>query len=286
MAEGRHPGLPRVRLPDQPERQGERRGYKVVKLQFAADASNIRQQEITGEGTHLYLAELAGSDSVSVKLDVPGAGWIEMEEGDIVSREFLKFWARSNSRFMFDNGKVAFGAPCEATFYISIGPMIVRAPKKYGLRSGFFTVSGVATTTGVDAWGQFATQYTAALWGATVKGKPAYLKYGGTLYVRNQSTTDSLWMYQGIPGSFSSGSGVYPSELTAIEVPPGVTQPFLIENRLANLAHPDPAGRAVTLVIAKSTAAGTVNFQVLASRMIFDFSDAESIGGGVPGLET
>jgi hypothetical protein len=288
MSEGRSPSLPRVRTPDQPERQGERRGYNVVQLNLERDAAGnpVRknEKEVSGFGTHIYLAELNGSDSVAVKIDVPGAGWITMEEGDIVSREFTRFFVRSNSRFGdAANSFRSLGGPCEATFYVSVGPMILRAPKKYGFRSGFFTVGGVATTTGVDAFGGFATQYAALF----PKGLPAYLKYGGTLLVRNRSAVDNLYIYMGTVGSFASGGGVYPDETTSIEIPPGVTLPMLIENRLANLRHPDGANRANTLIAARSTAGANVAFTVTPSRMVFDFSDPESIppGSGVIGLD-
>lgn len=286
MSEGRNPSLPRLLAPDRPQTKGEARGYRVVKLLLGVDASGNpkleEEQLFEGEGTHIYLAELNGSDSVSVKLDLPGAGWIEMEEGDVLSREFTRFWARSNSRFGdASSGFKTLGGPCEATFYVSIGPMIVRAPKKYGLRAGFFTVGGTATTVGVDAFGGFATQYAALF----PKGKPAFLKYGGTILIRNVDPAVSLYVYSGTVGSFASGGGVYPDETTSLEIPAGVTQPLLIENRLANLTHPDGAGRANTLVIARSAAAASnPKFTVTCSRMIFDFSDAESISGGLRGL--
>jgi hypothetical protein len=284
-AEGRSPSLARVREPDRPEQQGARRGYSVVKLELQRNVSGtptlVDQQEVTAMGTHIYLAELNGSDSVSVKLDVPGAGWIEMEEGDIVSREFTRFWIRSNSRFGSSaNGFRTLGGPCEATFYVSFGPMILRAPKKYGFRSGFFTVGGVATTIGVDAFGGFATQYAALF----PKGLPAYGKYGGTILIRNRDTTNAIYVYMGTVGSFVSASGVYPDETTSIEIPAGVTLPLLVENRLANLRHPDGANRANTLIVACAT--GAPPFTVTPSRMIFDFSDPESIpaGSGVVAL--
>lgn len=284
--DGRNPSLPRIREPDRPERQGEARGYNVVKLLLKRDASNnplkTLQEEISGFGTHIYLAELNGSDSVAVKIDVPGAGWITMEEGDIVSREFTKFFVRSNSRFGDSaNSFRSLGGPCEATFYVSVGPMILRAPKKYGFRSGFFTVGGTATTVGVDAFGGFATQYAALF----PKGLPAFGKYGGTMLVRNRHATASLFMYMGLVGSFVPGSTVYPDETTSIEIPAGVTLPLLIENRIANLRHLDGANRANTLIMA--TATGTVPFTVSLSRMIFDWSDPESIppNSGISGLD-
>lgn len=284
MGEGRHPGLARLREPDRPEQQGERRGYSTYRLDLRRDQSGnpLRENEqlVNGYGTHIYLAELAGSDSVSVKIDVPGAGWVEMEEGDILSREFTRFWVRSNSRFGDVNSFRTLGGPAEATFYVSTGPMILRAPKKYGLRAGFFGVGGTATAAGVDAFGGFATQYAALF----PKGLPAFLKYGGTMIVQNRSATDTLYLFQGAVGSFNSGSGLYPSEVTSLQVPAGSTLPLLVENRIANLRHPDGAGRLNTLVAAAATGK-TVDFTITLSRMIFDWTDPESITGGVTGLE-
>jgi hypothetical protein len=286
MSEGRNPSPARLREADKPEQQGERRGYNVIKLGLRRDTAGNPvlkdQEEVSGFGSHIYLAELNGSDSVSVKIDGPGAGWIEMEEGDIVSREFTRFFVRSNSRFGSSaNGFRSLGGPCEATFYVSVGPMILRAPKKYGFRSGFFTVGGVASTIGVDAFGGFATQYAALF----PKGLPAFGKYGGTLLIRNRDAALAIYVYMGTIGSFVPGSGVYPDESTSIEIPAGVTLPLLIENRLANLRHPDGANRANTLIIA--SASGTPAFSVTPSRMIFDFSDPESIppGSGVVALD-
>ena len=145
-------------------------------------------------------------------------------------------------------------------------------------------MGGVATTAGVDAFGGFATQYAALF----PKGLPAYLKYGGTLLIRNRSVADNLYIYMGTVGSFASAGGVYPDETTSIEIPPGVTLPMLIENRLANLRHPDGANRANTLIAARAAAAGgNVAFTVTPSRMIFDFSDPESISpaSGLVGLD-
>ena len=288
MSEGRAPGLPRIIPPDHPQAQGERRGYSIVKLLIERDASGNPfkrlEKEVTGRGTHIYLAELNGSDSVAVKIDVAGAGWITMEEGDIVSREFTRFWVRSNSRHGDVNSFNTLGGPCEATFYVSEGPMILRAPKKYGMRAGFFTVGGSATTAGVDAFGGFAAQYA----GLFPKGVPAYMKFGGTMLIRNRSASDYLYVYSGVVGSFGSGGSTYPSEVTSLEIAPGTTLPLLVENRIANLRHPDGAGRANTLIMARaSTASADVPFTVTLSRMIFDWSDAESIvpGSGVTGLD-
>lgn len=285
MGEGRNISPERLRSPDQPERKGETRGYSVVNFNVRRDVSNnpLREteREVNGFGTHIYLAELNGSDAVAVKIDVPGAGWVEMEEGDIISREFTRFWIRSQSRHNDVNSFRTLGGPCEATFYVSVGPMILRAPKKYGFRAGFFTVGGTAGTTGTDAFGGFAAQYAALF----PKGVPAYGKYGGTILIRNRDAANAMYVYQGVPGSFVSASGVYPDETTSIEIPAGVTLPLLIENRIANLRHADGANRANTLVIA--SVGGAVPFTVTPSRMIFDWSDPESIpaASGITGLD-
>lgn len=268
-----------------PERQGERRAYRVVKFALQRDSSgNIitRPQEFKGLGTHLFLAELTGSDTINVRLDVEGAGWLAMEEGDTVTREFTTFWVRSNARFNGDDSFNTLGGAVSAIFYVSDGPLLFKAPKKYGLRSGFLTVGGLATSVGVDAFGGFATQYAALF----PKGDVDFFRYGGTLIVRNRDAASSLFLYMGTVGSFAAGGGVYPDETTSLEVPPLTTMAFQVENRLSNIRHPDGANRLTTLVAAK-IGAGTVAFTVTCSRFGFDFTDPECIppGSGLASLD-
>lgn len=275
------PALERVIPPDSPSRQGLRRAYNVNR--FQPDATGRYVQRFEGVGTHIFLAELTGSDLVYVRT-AEGMPWVPMDEGDTLVREFLWFEALSVSRFGDAlNGYRALGGPTEATFYVSTGPLILKAPKKYGIRSGAPVTSVVASATGADFLANFAAQYA----GMFPKGLPAALRYGGSIIVRNTDAADSAYLYFGVPGSYQTGApGTYPDSNTALELPALTTMVLQVENRIANLRHPDPSSRATTLVVASET--GTPLVQIMLSKCNFDWSDPESIpaGSGISPLAT
>lgn len=267
--------------PDLPQNQAERRGYKVEIFEGLGAPQTEAPKLFETEGTHLFLEELESSDVINVRFNDEQAPWLEMEEGDTFVREYQRFWVRSNSRFVI----APFDTRVRAKFVASIGPTVLRAPKKYGLRSGFYTVGGTATTAGVDAFAGFTAQYGGLL---TPSGaRPVAMKFGGTVIIDNRDLANDLYFYMGVAGAFVPGGASYPSILTACRVPANKTIAAIFENSIINLTRTSasPAAAGVTLVIA--TGAGTAAFGVTLSRFAVDFTDPDSIlaGSGIPVLK-
>lgn len=260
--------------PDLPQNQAERRGYVIDIFEGLGAPQTEAPKLFETAGTHLYLEELVSSDIINVRFDSDQAGWIEMEEGDTVVREYNRFWVRSNSRFVV----APFDTRVRAKFIASIGPTVLRAPKKYGFRSGFFTVSNTATTAGVDAFALFATQYAALI--TPAGSRAAALKYGGTIVIDNRDLANDVYFYMGVAGGFVPGGATYPSILTACRVPANKSIAIVFENSIYNLNR----APGTTLVLA--TGAGTAAVGVTLSRFSVDYTDPASIasGSGIPAL--
>lgn len=261
----------RVLEPDMPERDAAARGYSVERFAAFADnrGDNGSLYEVTGD--HLFLEELNGSDIVQVRLDSDRNPFITMEEGDTIRRPFQRFWVRSNSRNLF----VDTINPVEAKFICSLGPVIYKAPKKYGMRGGMFSTGGTATDAGVDAFANIPSQYP-----SIGNSRVAVMKFGGTVIIDNRDTANDLFFYFGIPGSFSSGGGAFADEFTASRVPANRIQAYIFENRIQNLHHkyPLPGGSfadGVTLILACSTGL-TADYVLTLSRFVIDYTDPES----------
>jgi hypothetical protein len=285
VATGSHPGLRRPTVleggpaPDFPQNQARTRSYRIERFSPFVDGAGVVQyiRAFDTEGDHLYLEELNGSGIVSVCLDNLENGWIEMEEGDTITREFQRFWVRSNS----EGSSAPWDSDVEAKFIASYGPVVDRAPKKYGFRMGTIAISGTTPGPGaVDAFGNFLAQYGAQF---GPPGRVAALKFGGTILFDNRSATDDMYWYFGDPGSFAGGGGVYPSEDTATRIPAGKQIAFVFENRAVAVFHPQMNVSNITLCIADITAA--VDFTITLSRFALDFTDPETLADlGTPPL--
>jgi hypothetical protein len=281
VSHGIHPGVGRPRIeqggpaPDRPHVLGPRVGYRIETFKNPEANDRVFEQHFPGYGTHIFVQELNGSDPIYIRLDKEDAPWIEIEEGDTVVREFDEFWVRSNSRFEIFQPQ----AQVRARLVVSDGPCVLRAPKKYGFRQGFYTVGGTASDIGVDAFELFGAEYGIGVF-------PAVMKFGGILVIDNRDTTNDMYAYIGIPGNYLAGSipaQPYPQQFTSLRIPANQAVSLIFENRIVNMVSPnnDGPGNGNTLVLACETGL-TADFAVTVSRFMLDLADPECLPNRIP----
>jgi hypothetical protein len=262
-------------------------GYRLRRVRalydLVAGDQRKRDHELVGPGDTVQVIEVIGPDKLAIATQLKGRRYpfIPIEEGSIITRPFDRIWVRvlSSTQKLFGTG---FSPPTEALLLTSFGRAITPPREKStGLFAGFASAKGTATATGVDLFRtafELGTNTWSAMIGLGIR--PAFLKYGGLLRVKNLSA-GTLFLYFGVPGAFTFGSNADSvfSERSSWWIDSGATEEIRAEGLLSFRSHPD---QSVTPVVDDNnttciaTQAGPGDYLVMLNRLMVDGSDLES----------
>jgi hypothetical protein len=182
-----------------PAELNEAQVYTVIKHTVTLGASTPFEKEYNATGDHLYVAQIDLGNAVWVKVGNRRNPWIEVMQGDTITRPFTRFWVRCKIE---GEEEGSFGS---CLFYVSSGRLLDRAPKTYGLRRAPGIIN--ATLSAVSAStlsGLLATQYPAR------QGLQSVGRFGGPLYVANMDVTNRIFMGSILNGIQSAGYPIMP----------------------------------------------------------------------------
>lgn len=226
------------------------------------------------EGDHLTITKVVGA-AVWVRLNQKNS-FIEVREGDVLIRDFneVTFYTLANAVTGTGQKQVA-----EVEAYVSTGPLLVRAPKTYGVRGRPYMKMMTVGVNGISIPDLLA------------QNTPSFFKWGGELLIKNTDPGNTLylvWRQAGIPiiGAPPVTNPAVPSE--QFPLAPGEWIVIRFDDRAQQFIDANGAiitglggGQPVTgLVVAPF--AGTCAFAIFASSLDQDLGDAESIVSPVP----
>jgi hypothetical protein len=239
-------------IPEDPLRsKSYREGQSYGKFAYRQESSvgfYPRAQEIDAVGDTLLLDELVGSESLYVKLGSWGNPWTRLEEGDELTGRFAKLWITTGAASDAALGSVG-RSKVEATFLTSWGRFKRKGQKTYGMRRGFKSFRGSATTVESSLFAPLVALVPSV---ALVFGKR-----GGSVVVRNRDLANTLLVRHGVPGVL--GSDDY------WEIYPGEAESFPLASRIHSSDD--------TIIVA--TAAGTCDYGFLTSAFDIDRADLD-----------
>jgi len=225
-------GLPESIPSHQAEQRGERYYSRRWSLIRSNDGVLLRDQRFDGVvGTHLYVDALHSPVPIGIRVGTDSNPFIPVQEGDTIVRpQFNGFTVRhlGPDNPAAGTGEALIRAQGNARFYISLGPLFFRAPKRrLGLRRGFEVIQIKRTGAGSFDLGNILAQVAGDLTSGANVGRGAHLYLDGGFALRNDDAV--RWMFWwGIEGEAdrtfpSPGGGTF---RTGWLVKPGEVQNF------------------------------------------------------------
>lgn len=273
-------GLPRLRPADADASPAEQarveraRAYSIQRwsgqLDAAAQRVTLVDTEYEVPGDHIHVLELIGSDSLAIATRQRDRTYdfIPVREGDTIRREFDMFTVR-NLSIPDITGIFPVG---EAKFLVSHGEVLTRLPRPHEFGAGMASATGVATPGGVDL---FDNAFSGAGSGTPHASyippglRASFLKYGGTLRVKNKDLASPLYIGWGAVGNGFQA-------LNTWEIDPGAIDELEVPGRMSFAKHSISSVANAFLTLCAYCDAGTITYKVLVSNMGFDGSDEES----------
>lgn len=198
-------------------------------------------------GDHIYINTISGSGHIQIKLDSFDNPWIDVYEGFTISREFKRFYIR-------DVGHNSTLFPTtSAVVYYSYGPLVIPAPKGYGIRGGFSTWLLQATNMAYTRFSEINSVF--------VETNNYYFQ-GGSVLIKNTDSVSTLYLlnHSSLVNAFP-----YVPALPDIGFPisPGESLSFDVESRLGKNPGTNANTNHDAAVI---TDAATCNFAIMFSN--------------------